>query len=394
MIRILALSTASFLGSLQLSVAAIQNPPTYLTRAEAAMLLLTSADIPLIIDDQPLLYPDVVEGEWYIPYLKTAVRMEMLNATPVHGLLQPHHSVSRAEFLKMMTLAYGLSKDVPYPYIDIPAQAWYRPYAGIAHVKGIFKDYKEPLLLHPENRVTHEQAVSVVSEVLKGIAHVQDHSQEALQQALKAPDRSQPMQPAPATIDENHFASSPVVVKEALLRQFAKKSNTLDDVRLVVLQRVNQERRSAGMRILRHNTILAKAAQDYAKDMSKRGYFGHFSPEGTSYVDRIRAAGYLDSSSQLCPCTPSVNAQQLLQNRSGVDQTYILMKSGDQCECRARFSLGENIAKGQLTPAQVMDDWMHSENHRRNILSGAFDEIGIGIFGDVWVQEFGKLEAQ
>lgn len=394
MFRALLLATASLLGSLQLSAAIIQGPPTYLTRAEAAMLFFTSADIPLMEDEQPLLYPDVLEGEWYVPYLKTAVRMEMFDVAPVHGLLQPHHSVTRAEFLKMMTIAYGLPRDLPYPYTDTPASAWYRPFVGIAYQKGIFKDYKEPLLLHPEARVTHEQAVATISQVLKSFPLATVHPAEQLKRTLQAPDRTQPTQAAPVVIAEDHFAVSPLMVKESMLRLFAKRSNMLDDVRLLVLQRVNEERRAAGMHILRHNPLLAEAAQDHAKDMSKRGYFSHFSPEGLSYVDRIRAAGYLDSSTKSCPCTPSLNTQNLLQNRRQIGNDYILMKSGDQCECAARFSLGENIAKGQLTPNQVMDDWMNSENHRRNILSGAFDEIGIGIFGDVWVQEFGKLEAQ
>lgn len=394
MFRALTLMAASLLGSLQLSAAIVQGPPTYLTRAEATMLLLTSADIPLIVDEQPLLFPDVIEGEWYVPYLKTAVRMQMFDATPIHGLLQPHHSVSRAEFLKMMTIAYGLPRNLPYPYMDIPSLAWYRPYIGIAYQKGIFKDYREPLLLHPDSRVTHEQAVATISEILKGVDHTQEHPAEELQQTLKAPDRSQPTQTAMEVVAEDHFAVSPRMVKESVLRFLSKRSNTLDDVRLLILQRVNEERRAAGMPILRHNSILAQAAQDYAKDMSKRGFFSHFNPEGLSYVDRIRNAGYIDSSTKSCPCTPSLNIVDLLQNRREVGENYTLMKSGDQCECRARFSLGENIAKGQLTPSQVMDDWMQSENHRKNILSGAFDEIGIGIFGDVWVQEFGKLETQ
>ncbi|OGJ58069.1 hypothetical protein A2881_04995 [Candidatus Peribacteria bacterium RIFCSPHIGHO2_01_FULL_55_13] len=392
MLRAFLALTASLLASLQLSAAVIKGPPTYLTRAEAAMLLLTSADIPLIMDREPLLYPDVLEDEWYVPYLKTAVRMEMIDPNAQHGLLQPHHSVNRAEFLKMMTIAYGLPKNLPYPYTDIPADAWYRTYAGIAQVKGVFRDYKEPLLLHPESRVTQEEAVATIGEVLKGTEQVQIHPGNQLRQALTAPDRSQPV--PTVNVQATPYAISPLMVKESILRQLSNKSNTLDDVRLLILQRVNEERRAAGIHILRHNALLATAAQDYAKDMSKRGFFSHFSPEGLSYVDRIRAAGYIDSSTKACPCTPSLNTMNLLQNRREIGSNYILMKSGDQCECQARFSLGENIAKGQLTPTQVMNDWMQSENHRRNILSGAFDEIGIGIFGDVWVQEFGKLETQ
>lgn len=58
--------------------------------------------------------------------------------------------------------------------------------------------------------------------------------------------------------------------------------------------------------------------------------------------------------------------------------------------------MGENIAMGQTTPAQVMNDWMHSDGHMKNILGIAqnYTTIGIGCFerdGILhWVQCFGN----
>jgi uncharacterized protein YkwD len=365
------------------------------------MLLLSSADIPLDIDDQSLLYPDTLDGEWYVPYLKTALRMHMVDPDDLHGLLHPHGSVSRGEFLKMLTIAFGLSTNVPFPYTDIPAQATYRPYVGTAAQTGIFRDNSSPLLLRPDLRVTQDEAVSAVAKVLKTAFQGKTVSTTMMKKELKRTEQFSPPAPAPApgpssappvAVNVPAYARSPQVVKSAMRSLLAQRSNTIDDVRLAILQRVNAERRSAGMHILRHNATLAEAAQLHARDMSKRGYFSHFTPEGLSYVDRIRDAGYLDKNAAACPCTPSVNTMDLLQNRREIGPNYVLMKSGDQCECLAKFALGENIAKGQMTPTQVMDDWMKSENHRKNILSGAFDEIGIGIFGDLWAQEFGKIE--
>lgn len=47
---------------------------------------------------------------------------------------------------------------------------------------------------------------------------------------------------------------------------------------------------------------------------------------------------------------------------------------------------GENIAKGQRTPEEVMDSWMNSSGHRSNILSRDFKDIGFGVTvaGDTW----------
>jgi uncharacterized protein YkwD len=39
----------------------------------------------------------------------------------------------------------------------------------------------------------------------------------------------------------------------------------------------------------------------------------------------------------------------------------------------------ENIAMGQISPAEVMDSWMNSKGHRANILSNKYIGIGVGI---------------
>lgn len=58
-------------------------------------------------------------------------------------------------------------------------------------------------------------------------------------------------------------------------------------------------------------------------------------------------------------------------------------------------TLGENIAAGRSTPEGVVDQWMHSEGHRANILNPVFKELGVGYCCDenteyeyYWVQIF------
>ena len=43
-------------------------------------------------------------------------------------------------------------------------------------------------------------------------------------------------------------------------------------------------------------------------------------------------------------------------------------------------SAGENIAYGFPTPEAVVNGWMNSEGHRKNILSSSFGKIGIGCY--------------
>ena len=118
-----------------------------------------------------------------------------------------------------------------------------------------------------------------------------------------------------------------------------------------VLRIVNQERAKAGCSPLTANSQLANAAQAHSADMAANDYFSHTSRNGDQMADRVDAAGY-----------------------------------------RWR-SLGENIAKGQQTPAAVMQAWMNSSGHRANILNCGFRNIGVGLAYDgnspVWTQNFG-----
>ena len=62
---------------------------------------------------------------------------------------------------------------------------------------------------------------------------------------------------------------------------------------------------------------------------------------------------------------------------------------------RSYSDLGENIAAGYPTPANVVEGWMNSPGHRRNILSADFAHMGVGhayhasgAYGNYWVQLF------
>lgn len=118
-----------------------------------------------------------------------------------------------------------------------------------------------------------------------------------------------------------------------------------------VIALVNSERAAAGCGPLKDDPQLRAAAQGHSDDMARRNFFSHSNPDGADPGKRTTAAGYRWS-------------------------TY-----------------GENIAKGQQTPAQVMDSWMKSQGHRENILNCSFKDIGVGIHqgpgGPWWTQNFG-----
>ncbi|MFI2855695.1 CAP domain-containing protein [Paenibacillus sp. JSM ZJ436] len=145
---------------------------------------------------------------------------------------------------------------------------------------------------------------------------------------------SEPASPAPSQPEvPKQQPAAPVTTEQAAME--AK-----------VVELVNQERTKAGLKSLTVHQELAAMALDKAKDMSSNNYFAHTSPTYGSPYDMMKAYG--------------------------ISYRYA----------------GENIAKGQRTPEEVMKAWMNSEGHRKNILSPNFTMIGVGYYNGHWVQEF------
>ncbi|MGW0949314.1 CAP domain-containing protein [Streptomyces sp. NPDC002623] len=119
-----------------------------------------------------------------------------------------------------------------------------------------------------------------------------------------------------------------------------------------VVDLTNRERARAGLRPLAVDRLLTTAAQAYSADMAARAFYSHTSPEGSQPWDRAAAAG------------------------------------------STLRTIGENIACGQRSAAEVVDGWMNSPGHRANILKPAFTHIGVGFAGGgpsgtYWTQLFG-----
>lgn len=122
--------------------------------------------------------------------------------------------------------------------------------------------------------------------------------------------------------------------------------STQSDFAAQVVKLVNAERAKAGLSALASDALLDKVALAKAKDMSNNNYFDHQSPTYGSPFDMMK--------------------------QFGVTYSYA----------------GENIAKGQKTPQEVVTAWMNSEGHRANILSKNFTQIGVGYYNGYWAQEF------
>ncbi len=115
-----------------------------------------------------------------------------------------------------------------------------------------------------------------------------------------------------------------------------------------VIRLVNEVRVQNGLKALTHNWELSRVARYKSQDMKDKGYFSHTSPTYGSPFQMMKSFGI----------------------------TY--------------RSAGENIARGQRTPQEVVNAWMNSAGHRANILNSSFTQIGVGYVasGNYWTQMF------
>ncbi|MHB8642032.1 MAG: CAP domain-containing protein [Gaiellaceae bacterium] len=108
-----------------------------------------------------------------------------------------------------------------------------------------------------------------------------------------------------------------------------------------VLAQVNAVRRSHGLVPLRISASLTDAASQHSHEMAADGYFAHKSADGSAFDKR------------------------LIRFYSAARVHY--------------WSVGENLvwSAPALTPAEAVDLWMHSPDHRANLLTARWREVGI-----------------
>ncbi|MGG0472314.1 CAP domain-containing protein [Priestia aryabhattai] len=196
-----------------------------------------------------------------------------------------------------------------------------------------------------------------VDELLKKFnAQGQSAQAAAPQQETQAPDQAEaaPQEQAQAP-EQSEEAKAPEQTQQNTKAQQSENTDKTEQTKDAsqfeqkVVDLVNQEREKQGLKPLTLNKKLSDVARTKSKDMMDKGYFDHNSPTYGSPFDMMK--------------------------QFGIEYT----------------TAGENIAKGQQSPEDVMNAWMNSDGHRKNILNPDFTEIGVGyVKGDTayWTQQF------
>jgi uncharacterized protein YkwD len=135
-------------------------------------------------------------------------------------------------------------------------------------------------------------------------------------------------------------AFSPATAAPSGQRAGAPRS-ALSTLETGVLQQLNAIRVQHGLVPLRINTRLTAAADQHSADMTAKGYFAHESSDGSAFWKRVQ--------------------RYYASGRYGY------------------WSVGENLlwSSPDVDPQRALELWMASPEHRANILTARWREIGI-----------------
>lgn len=151
-----------------------------------------------------------------------------------------------------------------------------------------------------------------------------------------------------------------VLAARLQLNELADPRAVADKVLALTNQARAQPRRCGDQRFdpappLRANARLEKAATAHAQDMAAHQFVAHVGHDGSTFAQRITRTRY---------------------------------------EWR---SVGENVAAGQRSAEDVVQDWLASPGHCANIMGGDFTEMGLAFAVNMdakevvyWAQEFGR----
>ena len=96
------------------------------------------------------------------------------------------------------------------------------------------------------------------------------------------------------------------------------------------------------------NDTLELAAEIHSVDMDSNNFFSHTGSDGSSPSQRVSRVNY------------------------------------------PWRTVGENIARGQPTERLVVEAWINSPGHCRNIMNGSFEEMGVAEQNLFWTQIFAR----
>jgi len=129
-----------------------------------------------------------------------------------------------------------------------------------------------------------------------------------------------------------------------------------------VHERINRARRKEGVSTFRWDAALGRIAGKHSRDMAKRGYFSHTSPEGRGPAQRYLKEHYA--------CGVTIDGTL----RYGAEVIFRISAGNAGIDAADRKAVPQGIA------GAVVDGWLASDTDRKVILSPHWQREGVGTF--------------
>ena len=126
----------------------------------------------------------------------------------------------------------------------------------------------------------------------------------------------------------------------------------LDPLADDLIAAVNKTREAQHLSPVRAEASLCRAAQAHAEDLARRGVLDHAGRDGSELGERLAAAGF------------------------------------------RWHAAVENLARGSEVAGEIVELWLNSSPHRRNLLRSDLDQAGVGVAlsaaGAFWVLDLAR----
>lgn len=106
-------------------------------------------------------FSDAPRTAWYTPYLAFGSYYGIMTGY-ADGTVRPEKQVTTAEFLKIISMTFGLPTNLPYGFIDVKESDWFHVYAGAAEHYGMWP-VRGPLLAPGQPLTRGEVAEAIVA---------------------------------------------------------------------------------------------------------------------------------------------------------------------------------------------------------------------------------------
>lgn len=190
----------------------------------------------------------------------------------------------------------------------------------------------------------------VIAHIEKSTAEEKDETEEVIQTETNLENT--------AALGDLIVAEAPVSKKEVVAlpkpkQQEVSEPETVseqtetvpDGIRKEIFQLLNKERAELGFEPLTLDSSLNALATAHSEDMATKNYLAHKNQNGCNLTCRVEAAGY--------------KALAWAENIVYLENEHLLST--------------------EETAEEMMDSWMGSGGHRKNIQNGDYTHVGIGV---------------